>query len=100
MSLLDLAGMVGVVMILIAYAGVQLGRLEPREAPALLLNLAGAGLILWSLVVDFNPAAFLMEACWALVALFGLAKLVWRRRARLSRRSRGRRRSQSRRPAA
>ena len=80
MSLLDAAGVIGVVLMLIAYAGAQVGRLEPRKAPALLLNLVGAGLILWTLAVRFNLAAFLMESCWALIALFGLARLVWNRR--------------------
>ena len=67
-------------LILVAYAGAQFGRLEPRRAPALLLNLIGAGLILASLVVHFNLSAFLMEAAWALVALFGLLRLVLSRR--------------------
>ena len=66
------------VLILLAYAGAQLGRMEPRRAPALLLNLAGAGLILWSLVFRFNLAAFLMEAAWAAVALFGLIREIAR----------------------
>jgi hypothetical protein len=76
----DVAGVAGVLLILAAYAGAQLGRLEPRHAPALLLNLVGAGLILTSLVFRFNLSAFLMEAAWALVALFGLLRLVLDRR--------------------
>jgi hypothetical protein len=76
MGLADFAGVFGVLLILIAYAGAQLGRLEPRRAPALVMNLIGAGLILWSLSFRFNLSAFLMEAAWALVALYGLARLV------------------------
>ena len=79
MSLPDLAGTLGVLLILVAYAGAQTGRLEPRAAPALLMNLAGAGLILSSLVFRFNLSAVLMEAAWALVALFGLVRLAQRR---------------------
>jgi hypothetical protein len=78
-SLADIAGIVGVLLILIAYAGAQLGRLEPRRAPSLLLNFVGAGLILLSLMVRFNLAAFLMEAAWALVAIYGLIRLIVRR---------------------
>jgi hypothetical protein len=74
------AGVIGVLLILLAYGGAQLGRLEPRRAPALLLNLCGAGLILWSLAYRFNLAAFLMEAAWALVALLGLLRLLLARR--------------------
>jgi hypothetical protein len=79
MSIADVAGLVGVAMILVAYAGAQCGRLEPRRAPALLLNLVGAGLILLSLAFRFNLSAFLMEAAWALVALYGLVRLLLRR---------------------
>jgi hypothetical protein len=78
--LAERAGVAGVLLILAAYAGAQLGRLDPRQAPALLLNLGGAGLILWSLAYRFNLAAFLMEAAWALVALFGLVRLLLARR--------------------
>ena len=79
MSLIDALGVVGVGLIVLAYAGAQLGRMDPREAPSLVLNLSGSGLILGSLVFRFNLAAFLMEAAWALVALFGLARLLLRR---------------------
>ena len=80
MSLPDAAGLVGVLLILAAYAGAQTGRLEPRRAPALLMNLAGAGLIILSLAFRFNLSAFLMEAAWAVVAIFGLIRLAVRRR--------------------
>ena len=80
MSLPDAAGLVGVLLILAAYAGAQTGRLEPRRAPALLMNLAGAGLIILSLTFRFNLSAFLMEAAWAVVAIFGLIRLAVRRR--------------------
>lgn len=80
MTLPDLIGVVGVLLILVAYAGATTGRLDPKKAPALLLNLAGALLILLSLVYDFNLAAVLMEGAWAAVALFGLGRLVLQRR--------------------
>ena len=76
----DAAGVVGVVAMLAAYAGAQLGRLDPVKAPSLLINLAGASLVMVSLIHDFNLPAFLMEAAWALVASFGLVRLALRRR--------------------
>ena len=85
MTVADVAqagGVLGVLLILVAYAGAQLGRLEPRRAPALVLNLVGAALILGSLAVRFNLAAALMEAAWALVALYGLVQLALGRRHR------------------
>jgi hypothetical protein len=80
MSLPDLGGVIGVLLILAAYAGGQIGRLKMDEAPALLMNLCGALLVLVSLLYRFNLSAFLMEAAWALVALYGLGKLALRKR--------------------
>ena len=79
MTLPDAAGVAGVVMILAAYTGATSGKLDPKRLPALTLNLVGAGLILLSLAYDFNLSAFLMEAAWALVALFGMARIALKR---------------------
>jgi hypothetical protein len=67
-------------MMLGAYAAAQIGRLDPVKVPSLLLNLAGSCLVLLSLLKTFNLSAFLMEAAWALVALFGLVRVGLRRR--------------------
>lgn len=72
----DVAGLIGVAMILVAYAGAQARKLDPLKAPALLTNFVGAGLVLMSLTVKFNLSAFIMEASWALVALWGLVRLI------------------------
>ena len=81
MSWTDAAGLVGVVMILVAYAGAALGRLDAKGAGSLLANLVGACLILLSLLVaDFNLSAAVMEGSWALVALGGLVRLGLKRR--------------------
>ncbi len=62
-----------------AYALAQLGH-EVDQLPSLLMNLAGSLLVLASLMSKFNLSAFLMEAAWAVVALFGLAKLALKER--------------------
>ena len=79
MSLLDLGGLLGVGMVLVAYVGAQVERMPPTSAVALLLNLAGSLLIILSMVRAFNLSAFLMEAAWALTALYGLGRLALRR---------------------
>ncbi len=79
MTLVDIAGVFGVVLILVAYAGATAGKLDPKSWPALVLNLLGALLILWSLTVDFNLSAVLMEGAWALVAIAGLIRLALKR---------------------
>lgn len=80
MNLPDLAGLIGVGLILIAFAGVQLEKLEPREAPALVMNFVGAALVLLSLAYAFNLAAVIMETIWCLVAGYGLVKLALRKK--------------------
>lgn len=76
MSLPDIAGLIGVAMMLAAYAGGAMGRLRADAAPALTVNLIGALLVVWSLLHAFNLAAFVMETAWGLVALGGLIKLA------------------------
>lgn len=73
-SWFDLAGFIGVVLIVIAYLLLQLNKL-PSSAPSYsLLNALGALLVIISLLFDFNLAAFLMEAFWFLISLFGLTR--------------------------
>ena len=80
MSWTDAAGLAGVLMILAAYAGAALGRLDPKGVWSLLANLVGACLILVSLLVaDFNLSSTVMEGSWALVALAGLVRRAIRR---------------------
>jgi hypothetical protein len=80
----DAAGLLGVLIILVAYAGAALGRLDPERPLSLFCNFLGACLILWGLLTqDFNLSATAMEGSWALVSLVGLIRslLKFRRRA-------------------
>lgn len=84
LSWFDLAGFSGVVLIVIAYLLLQLGKL-PSSAPAYsLLNAVGAFLVMVSLVFDFNLSAFLMEAFWFLISLFGLFRALFSKSASAS----------------
>ena len=81
LSWFDLAGFVGVVLIVVAYLLLQLNQL-PSSAPAYsLLNAIGAFLVMVSLVFDFNLSAFLMEAFWFLISLFGLFRAIFTKSA-------------------
>jgi hypothetical protein len=79
MSWTDAAGLGGVLIILIAYAGAAMGRVDPKRAVSLAANLLGAGLILLSLSRAFNLSAVAMEGAWALVSLAGLLRIGWTR---------------------
>jgi hypothetical protein len=70
----DLAGSVGVALIVGAYLLLQLERVASNSVPYLSANATGAALILLSLVFEFNFSALLMEAFWLAISLLGFAR--------------------------
>jgi hypothetical protein len=70
----DLVGNIGVLLMVVAYLLLQLEKLSSSAASYLLLNVIGAVLVIVSLIFRFNLSAFLMEAFWLLISLYGLAK--------------------------
>jgi hypothetical protein len=81
MSWTDAAGLAGVLMILVAYAGAALGRLDPKRFWSLLANFVGAcGILASLLLANFNLSSTVMEGAWAAVALIGLGRLALKRR--------------------
>ena len=68
----DLAGFIGVVLIIFAYLLLQLDKLPSSSPRYSLLNALGALLIIVSLVFKFNLSAFIVEAFWFLISLLGL----------------------------
>ena len=68
----DAVGLLGVLMILLAYFLLQSGHLRGDALPHQLLNAAGALLVLVSLLYAFNLSAFLMEAAWLAVSIYGM----------------------------
>jgi hypothetical protein len=73
-GLFDLAGFIGVLLIVIAYLLLQLDKLPSSSLSFSLLNAAGSLLIMFSLIFKFNVSAFLIEVFWFLVSLIGLSK--------------------------
>ena len=80
-SWFDLIGNVGVLLMVIAYLLLQLEKLSGSALSYLLLNAVGAALVMISLMFRFNLSAFLMEAFWLLISLYGLTKPLLSRRA-------------------
>ena len=69
---LDLVGNIGVVILIIAYLMLQLNKLPSDGLAYSLLNAIGAGLIVISLLFDFNLSALLMEVFWVLISFVGI----------------------------
>lgn len=72
----DLAGLLGVGLIVFAYLLLQLNKLPSSSPSFSLLNAIGALLVIVSLIFDFNLAAFLMEAFWFVLSLFGFLRPI------------------------
>ena len=70
--LFDVAGFIGVLLIIVAYLLLQLEKLPSSSSRYSLLNAAGALLIMVSLIFAFNLSAFIVEAFWFLISLVGL----------------------------
>ena len=76
----NLVGLIGSAIFIAAFAyanaAERLNKLWFNAA-----NLIGAILLLWSLSVHFNLAAFVLEAAWGLIALAGLIAAIRARRS-------------------
>ena len=70
-GLLDFFGNIGVLLPMIAYLLLQLNKLSNGLLYST-LNALGAGLIVVSLLTNFNLSAFLMELFWVLIRLIGV----------------------------
>jgi hypothetical protein len=78
--LFDLAGFIGVVLIIVAYLLLQLEKLPSSSPRYSLFNASGALLIMVSLIFAFNLSAFIVEAFWFLISLLGLWRSLFARK--------------------
>ena len=69
---LDLVGLIGAIMLMIAYLMLQLNKLSSDGLAYSLLNAIGASLIVVSLLVNFNLSAFIIEVFWILISFVGI----------------------------
>ena len=70
----DIIGNIGVVCFLAGFFLLQKERLRHDDIAYLLLNLAGAVLLMGSLLIHWNLSAFLLEAAWACISMYGIYK--------------------------
>ena len=69
----DVIGFAGMACIIFAYWYIT-GRERPNPFIQHGVNLAGAALLTCSLLVNMNPASFVLEFFWAAIAIWGLVK--------------------------
>lgn len=73
-SWFDLVGMAGVIVIITAYLLLQLDKLASSALSYSLLNALGALLVIISLFINFNLAAFVVESFWFLISVLGAVR--------------------------
>lgn len=74
LSLPDFIGILGVIVIIIAYMLLQLEKMDAKDLGFSVLNTLGALLIILSLLYDWNLASFIMESTWMIISMYGIYK--------------------------
>lgn len=78
----DFIGNIGLVLLLGTYLLLQMGKIDSTRPLYSLLNALAALLIGVSLLFAFNMSAFLVEAFWFVISLYGIINCLRRRSAR------------------
>jgi hypothetical protein len=76
--LYDILGLLGAGLIILAYLLLQLDRIKAGSIWYSVMNAIGALLIIISLIMNWNLPAFIIEAFWLAISLFGLFKGLYR----------------------
>lgn len=69
---MDFVGNIGVVVLIITYLMLQLNKLSSDGLAYSVLNASGAGLIVVSLLFNFNLSALIVEVFWVLISFVGI----------------------------
>jgi hypothetical protein len=75
----DVVGAIGAATLMVTFLLLQLGKLDSNRLLYSVLNAAGACLITFSLIFDFNFSAFVIEVFWILISLVGVFRILRRR---------------------
>jgi ABC-type Na+ efflux pump permease subunit len=67
-------GLIGVVMMVVAFFFLQTGKMTPQTPVYLWLNLIGAIAVMISLFRFWNLSSFVIECFWAGISAWGLLK--------------------------
>jgi hypothetical protein len=67
--LYQVISMIGALLILVAYAGSQAGRIDRRSTSYNALNLVGSALLAWVAIVNRQAGFIVLESLWALLSI-------------------------------
>ena len=77
--MIQLISVAGALLILIPFAGSQVGRLSPHSLAYQLMNLVGAASLTAVAVIEVQYGFILLEGIWTIMSVVGLWKLLQRR---------------------
>ncbi|MCS5710171.1 CBU_0592 family membrane protein [Candidatus Berkiella aquae] len=77
----NLIGIIGVIVLVLAYYLLQSNRLSSKSISYSLMNVIGASFILYSLILDWNTPAVIMESVWIVISLAALFKAITKKNA-------------------
>lgn len=76
----DPVGLIGVILLLIAYFFLSTGRWLSDSLTYQINNLLGAFLILYSLYFHWNLSSVVIEIAWIVISLIGIARIVLKKK--------------------
>jgi hypothetical protein len=79
----EIVEVVAALLVLGAFAGSQVGRMDQHKVPYLMLNLVGTAVLAWLAGVERSWGFLLLEGVWALISGVALLALLRRRRSGL-----------------
>ncbi len=82
MPFYQLVSIIGSVLLLAAYAGLQIGYVQAKSYFYQLANLFGAACLTYSVIEPFNSGVFITELAWTAFSIVGLWKLIGTARKR------------------
>jgi uncharacterized membrane protein len=74
--MIQVLSVIGAILILAAYAGVQTRRMDAGSLSFSAINAAGAGLLSFVALVEDQVGFFILEGVWSLVSLAGMARAL------------------------
>jgi len=77
----QLVQIAGSLLVLAAFAAAQFGRVGTNSLSYLVANAVGSGVLAVLAFLEQQWGFLILEGSWSLVSLFGLARLVLRRRS-------------------
>ena len=74
--MLQLISIAGALLILLPFAGSQLGKLSTGSLSYQLMNLVGSGVLTGVAIVERQAGFILLEGTWAIVSVVGLTRVM------------------------